>query len=117
MAALTLHCETTIRNRPPETSKVNFTITVDYDRSYAYVAGAEGFFGENGIEFTGIQVTPAQINFRPKSYGLTIMEQASVSRTNGEVVFMLKDALEGDYRIVDGTCTPGEFVSPPRPAF
>lgn len=116
MAALTLHCQADIRGTQ-NAQKVAFALTVDYDQSYAYLSGGEGFFGRGGVELPGIRVTPAQIALPQKEIGISIMEQANIDRTNGVIYVRLMDALTGNYRVLDGTCEPGAFVSPPRPAF
>lgn len=117
LAALTLHCTADIRDNPGA-PKVNLTMTVDYDRGYAYMTGGGGLF-DGPIEITGLRVTPGKIAFPVRDHQGYIMTFGEVSRTNGELTMHWESPFYPgkDYRYIDGTCRPGDPVPVPQSIF
>lgn len=124
-ALITLHCSTEVSylRQNPAMGKVPFTVTLDYNRNYAYLDGDKRIF-DQPFEVSGVDVTPGQISFPRRSNEAVILNGGTISRTDGAVNITFESAFfkdgRGQYRpsmTLQGQCSPGPLVQPPTSIF
>ena len=120
-ALITLHCATQVSG-DAAMGNVGFTVTVDYDRNYAYLNGDRRYF--EPLELSNVTVTPGQIRLPRRAQNGVIYGGGTISRTDGAVNVILESAFFNDSRgnyqsmvSLQGKCSPGPLVQPPTPAF
>ena len=123
-SVVTLHCQAyDISRGAPSGAPKSFTMTVDYDREYAYFRGEP--IGD-GVGIGGLHVTPGAIIVPRAKIGTLHLYGARVSRENGDVRAVTYDAwrefeddnngLKGE-RTYSGICRPGDLVPIPSTLF
>lgn len=124
-ALITLHCATQVSSfrDNPAMGNVAFTVTLDYDRNYAYIDGDRRIFF-SPWEVTGLTVTPGEISFPRRTNDGVIFNGGTISRTDGMANVHFESAFftdgRGQYRpnmTLQGRCSPGPLVQPPTSLF